>query len=114
MIIHDRKIRRQQKVRNSLKNNLGIPRLSIYRTNQHVWAQIIDDRHGRSIVATSTKTLKLETGTKTEKAAAVGKEIATLALKNKVSRVKFDRGPYLYHGRVKALAEAARAAGLIF
>lgn len=114
MITHDRKIRRQAKVRNSLKNNLGIPRLSIYRTNQHIWAQIIDDRHGHSIVATSTKTLKLDKGTKTEKASSVGTEIAKLALKNKVTRVKFDRGPYLYHGRVKALADAARAAGLIF
>ncbi|MCX6726521.1 MAG: 50S ribosomal protein L18 [Candidatus Shapirobacteria bacterium] len=114
MIIHDKTLRRQLKVRSRLKLAVGIPRLSVYRTNNHLWVQIIDDQHGRSLAATSTKALKLTTGTKMEKATAVGKEIAKVALKNKITRVKFDRGPYMYHGRVKALAEAARAGGLKF
>lgn len=114
MIIHNSKTRRAQKVRNTLKNNPGLPRLSVFRTNRHMWVQVIDDRHGRTLASTNSKVLKLDKGTKIEKAAAVGKEIATIALKNKVTRVKFDRGSYKYHGRVKALAEAARAAGLKF
>lgn len=114
MIIHDAKIRRAKKVRNSLKENLGLPRLTVFRTNRHLWVQIIDDRHGRTLASTSTKVLNLDKGTKIEKAVAVGKEIATIALKNKVTRVKFDRGSYKYHGRVKALADAARSTGLKF
>jgi len=114
MIIHDKTQRRLRKIRNKLKLSVGIPRLSVYRSNTHIWAQIIDDRHGRTLASTSSKTLKLTTGTKIEKATVVGKEIATIALKNKINRVKFDRGAYMYHGRVKALAEAARSAGLTF
>lgn len=114
MIIHNKTLRRQIKVRSQLKLAVGVPRLSVCRTNNHIWVQIIDDRHGRSLAATSTKTLKLTSGTKIAKATIVGKEIAKIALKNKITRVKFDRGPYMYHGRVKALAEAARAGGLKF
>jgi large subunit ribosomal protein L18 len=114
MIIHDKTLRRQIKVRSKLKMAVGVPRLSVHRTNNHMWVQIIDDQHGRSLAATSTKALKLTTGTKTEKATTVGKEIAKIALKNKITRVKFDRGPYMYHGRVKALADAARLGGLKF
>jgi len=102
------------RVRAKLAKNIGIPRLSVFRSNQHIWAQIIDDKHGRTIVAVSTKSLKGINGTKTEKAIIVGAEIAKLAVQKKVERVRFDRGLYRYHGRVKALADEARKNGLKF
>lgn len=114
MIIQDHKIRRLNRVRAKLAQNIGIPRLSVFRSNQHIWAQIIDDKHGRTIVSFSTKKLKKEKGTKTEKAFMVGEGLAALALEKKLHHVRFDRGLYLYHGRVKALAEGARKGGLKF
>jgi len=118
MIIKDHKIRRLNRVRAKLAQNIGIPRLSVFRSNQHIWAQIIDDKHGRTIVSFSTKKLKIrqpaEKATKTEKAFMVGEGIAALALEKKLHHIRFDRGLYLYHGRVKALAEGARKGGLKF
>jgi len=114
MINHNTKIRRLNRVRAKLSKNIGIPRLSVFRSNQHIWAQIIDDKHGRTIVSTSTKTLKKTDGTKTEKAIVVGAEIAKLAAEKKIKNVRFDRGLYRYHGRVKALADEARKNGLKF
>lgn len=114
MINHNSKKRRQTRVRTKLALNLGIPRLSIFRSNQHIWAQIIDDKHGKTLVTASSKGLKLNKGTKTEKATVVGEKIATSALQKNISKVRFDRGLYRYHGRVKALADGARAKGLIF
>ena len=113
MIIHDQKLRRLRKVRTQLQNNLGIPRLSVYRSNTHVWAQIIDDKHGKTLVSSSTKVLKAK-GTKSERASAVGQEIAKAALEKNIKNVRFDRGLYRYHGRVKAIADAAREGGLKF
>lgn len=113
MIIHDKKLRRLRRVRAKLAENIGIPRLSIFRSNQHIWVQIIDDKHGKTLVSTSSKLLKTK-GTKTEIAAKVGTQIAILAADKKVNKVRFDRGVYKYHGRVKALAEAARTSGLKF
>lgn len=113
MIVHDQKLKRQNRVRAKLAKNIGIPRLSVFRSNRHVWAQIIDDKHGKTLVATSSKTLKA-TGTKTEMATKVGAEIAELASKKKITHIRFDRGLYKYHGRVKALADAARTKGLKF
>lgn len=112
-MIHDKTIRRQKRVRAKLSKNVGIPRLSIYRSNSNIWTQIIDDKHGRTLVSANTKTIKA-TGTKTEKAVAVGAAIAKLALEKKIINVRFDRGQYKYHGRVKALADAARQGGLKF
>ncbi len=81
----------------------------------HLWAQIIDDAKHETIAAVNTKTLKLKKGdTKTMAASAVGTEIARLAQEKKITKIVFDRGAYKYHGRVKAVAEAARAAGLQF
>jgi large subunit ribosomal protein L18 len=77
------------------------------------WAQIIDDKHGKTLVATSSKALKA-TGTKSEIAVKVGEEIAKIAVGKKIGKVRFDRGLYKYHGRVKALADAARSKGLKF
>ena len=114
MIQHNSKIRRLLRVRNKIAQNLGIPRLSIFRSNQHIWAQIIDDKHGITLVSASTKTVKNLKGTKTQKAEQVGQEIAKLALSKKIINIRFDRGNYRYHGRVKALADGARSGGLKF
>jgi len=112
-MIHNQTIRRQKRVRAKLAKNIGIPRLSVFRSNSHIWAQIIDDKHGKTIVSANTKTIKA-TGTKTEKAVALGLALAKLALEKKIINVRFDRGQYKYHGRVKALADAARQGGLKF
>ncbi len=113
MISQNIRLRRQQRVRGKLKTNLGIPRLSVHRTNKNIWAQIIDDKHGRTLVASSSKALKSK-GTKTEIATSVGKDIATKAVAAKIILVRFDRGLFRYHGRVKALANGARLNGLKF
>jgi large subunit ribosomal protein L18 len=113
MIIQDQKLRRLRRVRAKLAKNIGIPRLSVFRSNQHIWAQIIDDKHGKTLVSTSSKSLKVK-GTKTEIATKVGEKIASLAVIKKIIKVRFDRGIYKYHGRVKALADAARTAGIKF
>lgn len=114
MQLKNKKQNRATRVRASIKTS-GRPRLSIYRSNMHLWAQIIDDVTGKTIVAVSTKTLETKKGiTKTEKAAAVGTEIAKLALAKKITKIVFDRGSYMFHGRVKAVAEAARAVGMEF
>ena len=114
MIQHNPKIRRQQRVRNKIAQNLGIPRLSVFRSNQHIWAQIIDDNHGKTLASCSTKTLKEIKGTKSEKATSVGEAIAKIAISKNIIKVRFDRGLYRYHGRVKALADGARSGGLKF
>jgi large subunit ribosomal protein L18 len=114
MIKHDPKQRRKNKVKAKLALNSGVPRLTVFRSNKHLWAQIIDDKHGKTLVATSTKSLKLGKGTKTEKAVIVGEKIAALALKKNIIKVRFDRSLYRYHGRVKALANGARSKGLNF
>lgn len=112
-MIHNQKQRRLNRVRNKVAHNLGIPRLSVFRSNRHTWAQIIDDKHGKTLVSTSSKTLKAS-GNKSEAAAKVGEKIADLAVKKNIIHIRFDRGLYKYHGRVKALADAARAKGLKF
>lgn len=114
MITHDSKIRRLKRIRSKVAQNLGIPRLSVFRSNQHIWAQIIDDKHGKTLVSASTKSLKDLKGTKTEQSLTVGEMIAKLALEKKIKKVRFDRGLYRFHGRVKALATGARAKGLDF
>ncbi len=112
-IINNAKIRRLRRVRGKLLTTKGIPRLSVFRSNYHIWAQIIDDQHGKTLASASTKSLK-STGTKSEQSFAVGQAIAKLAQEKKISLVKFDRGLYRYHGRVKALADGARSGGLKF
>lgn len=114
MQIKNKKQARTTRVRASIKTS-GLLRLSIYRSNMHIWAQIIDDVNGTTIVAVNTKTLVTKKGdTKTVKATAVGTAIAKLAIEKKITKIVFDRGAYKFHGRVKAVAEAARAAGLEF
>ena len=114
MIEQNQKIRRLKRIRNKIAQNLGIPRLSVFRSNQHIWAQIIDDKHGLTLASASTKTIKVTPWTKSEKAAQIGAQIAKLALAKKIINVRFDRGNYRYHGRVKALADGARSGGLKF
>ena len=110
--------RRTLSTRSHLRRNSSLPRLSVYRSTKHISAQVIDDKTGRTIAAvTSTaKSLSAELGgkTKSQRAALIGAEIAKRAKAAGIEAVVFDRGPCRYHGRVKALAEAARGAGLKF
>jgi large subunit ribosomal protein L18 len=111
--------RRKSRVRRTLKSvSNGRPRLSVHRSSKHIYVQLIDDADGKTVAAASTmeKDLKssLKTGADKAAAAAVGKLIAERALKAGVKDVVFDRGGYIYHGRVKALADAAREGGLNF
>jgi len=111
--------RRKARVRKALKARaFGRPRLSVFRSDKNIYAQIIDDASGRTIAAASTldRDVKasVKNGSTAEAAAAIGKLIAERGLEAKVSEVIFDRGGYLYHGRVKALADAAREGGLQF
>ncbi|MEI6266561.1 MAG: 50S ribosomal protein L18 [bacterium] len=108
-----KKERRQNRIRSKVSGTESRPRLSVSVSNLHIIAQIIDDVNGKTLAYTDDITTKM-VGTKTVKAAKVGENIAELALKQKVNEVVFDRGGKLYHGRVKALAEAARAKGLKF
>ena len=112
-------VRRSRRVRHSLKRVAnGRARLSVFRSSKHIYAQVIDDRDGKTVAAASSldKDLKggMPKGSDTAAAQAVGKLVAERAVKAGVKDVVFDRGGYLYHGRVKALADAAREAGLNF
>jgi len=111
--------RRKARVRKALKARaFGRPRLSVFRSDKNIYAQIIDDATGRTLAAASTldKDVKatVKSGSTAEAAAAIGKLIAERGSKAGVAEVVFDRGAYIYHGRVKALADAAREGGLQF
>lgn len=106
--------KRHQRIRHKVSGTAECPRLSVYRSNSHIHAQIIDDRKGLTLAAASSVQLKLAKGGSIEAATQVGSELAKVAKKKGISQVVFDRSGYLYHGRVKALAEAARAGGLVF
>ena len=107
---------RHTRVRNTVSGTTDAPRLNVFRSNSNIFAQIIDDTKGVTLVSASSidKDLKLENGGNTEAAVKVGELIAKRAKDAKITKVVFDRGGYLYHGRVKALAEAARENGLEF
>jgi large subunit ribosomal protein L18 len=106
--------RRRRRVRTALKSRAGgKPRLSVHRTGRHIYAQIIDDAAGRTVAAASTLGVK-NSGANVDAAVKVGQDIASAAKKAGVTTVVFDRGGYLFHGRVKALADAAREGGLEF
>jgi len=111
--------RRRERVRRQVRKVAnGRPRLSVYRSGRHIYAQVIDDLAGRTVCAASSleKDMRgnLKTGADTNAAAEVGKLVATRAKEAGVENVVFDRGAYRYHGRVKALADAAREGGLNF
>ena len=106
--------RRRRRVRTALKKRSGEkPRLSVHRTGQHIYAQIIDDTAGKTVASASTLGGK-SSGANVDAATQVGKDIAAAAKKAGVTTVVFDRGGFLFHGRVKALADAAREGGLEF
>ena len=111
---NDMRKRRHTRVRNKISGTAECPRLNVFRSNTQIFAQIIDDVKGTTLVSSSSVELKIKNGGNAEGAALVGKDIAEKALKLKIKNVVFDRGGYLYHGRVKALAEAARENGLEF
>lgn len=103
-----------RRIRRKVKGSTERPRLAVYRSLNHIYAQIIDDYQGQTLVSASTteKDLHGSTGGNVEAARRIGKTIAERALAKGISSVVFDRGGYLYHGRIKALTEAAREAGL--
>ncbi len=108
--VHDR-------IRKKMQGSAERPRLNVYRSINHIYVQVIDDLHGKTLVSASTAEVKKEdrkSGGNVASAKAIGKAIAERAKAKGVTKVVFDRGGYLYHGRVKALAEAAREAGLQF
>jgi large subunit ribosomal protein L18 len=110
------RIRRHLRVRKKVSGTAARPRLAVFRSLEHIYAQVIDDEAGHTLVAASTldQALRTATGKKIERAAKVGELVGRRAVAAGISRVVFDRGGFKYHGRVKALADAARAAGLEF
>ena len=111
---NDVRLKRHARVRRKISGTPECPRLNVFRSNAHIHAQIIDDVNGVTLVSASSVEMKLENGGNIAAATAVGKEIAERAIAKEIKNVVFDRGGYIYHGRVKALAEAAREAGLEF
>jgi large subunit ribosomal protein L18 len=111
----DLRIRRHARVRKTVRGTVERPRLAVFRSNRHISAQVIDDRSGRTLAAASTHESDLRSGSSNKDAAAkVGQLVAERAKAAGVDKVVFDRGGFLYHGRVAAVADAARSAGLEF
>ena len=110
----DRRQRIRFRIRKSISGTASNPRLSVFRSNKEIYAQLIDDVNGVTLLAASSREKEIGKGTNIEVATAVGKLVAEKALKAGIDVVTFDRGGYLYHGRIKSLAEGARAAGLKF
>jgi len=102
------------RIRAKMSGTAERPRLNVYRSLNHIYAQVIDDQQGVTLVSASTMALKLKTGGNVAAAKEIGKAVAERAIEKGVKKVVFDRGGYLYHGRIKALADAAREAGLEF
>ncbi len=108
------RVRRHARVRAKVSGTGSSPRLCVYRSNKNIEAQIIDDVKKVTLVSSSSMSLKLDNGSNVDAAKLVGADIAKKALAKKIKKVVFDRSGYIYHGRVKALAEAARENGLEF
>jgi large subunit ribosomal protein L18 len=116
---HNKRIdRRRQnrafRVRRRVRGSVERPRITVHRTNMHIYAQLIDDQSGRTICEASSVSLKLPYGGNVAAARKVGEELGRRAKEKSVEQVGFDRGPYRYHGRIKALADGVRAAGVKF
>lgn len=109
---------KRDSLRGQIKGTIDRPRLSVYRSNENIYAQIIDDTSSRTLVSCSTldRSIKLaiSTGRTCDASRLMGERLAELSLKKNITKIVFDRGPYLYHGRVKALADGVRAGGLQF
>ena len=110
----ERRQRIRFRIRKTISGTATNPRLSVFRSNKEIYAQLIDDVNGVTLLAASSREKEIGKGTNIEVATAVGKLVAEKALKAGIEVVTFDRGGYLYHGRIKSLAEGARAAGLKF
>ena len=102
------------RIREKMAGTTERPRLNVYRSVNHIYAQVVDDEKGETLVSASSLALKLKSGGNVAAAKEIGKAVAEKAVAKGIKRVVFDRGGYLYHGRVKALADAAREAGLEF
>lgn len=113
-IKHEKRQRRHKRVRAKIKGTSDRPRLSVFRSNRHVWAQLIDDIAGKTIASVGDKSVRGKKETTLKAAEKVGGELAKRALEKKISAAVFDRGGYRYHGIVKAVAEGARKGGLKF
>ena len=113
---NDIRIRIHTRIRRKVEGTSERPRLAVYRSTKNIYAQLIDDRAGKTIASASTKekSAPVKTGGNVAGAKAVGDLVAKRAIEKGIKKVVFDRGGYLYHGRIKALADAARAAGLEF
>jgi large subunit ribosomal protein L18 len=114
MSVREARLRRHRRVRGKVSGTADRPRLVVFRSNKGIFAQLVDDEAGRTLASASWLGQRSFKGTKTEQAAAVGKVLAAEAKKAGVETCVFDRGGYLYHGRVKALADGAREGGLEF
>ena len=113
---NERRLRIKNRIRKVVSGTEARPRLAVFRSNKEIYAQVVDDVTGKTIAAASSRDKDIATskGNKTEIAALVGKAVAEKAIKAGVETISFDRGGYLYHGRVKSLADGAREAGLKF
>lgn len=109
---------KREALRGNIKGTLERPRLSVYRSNEHIYAQIIDDINSKTLISCSTldRSIKLNGSTHRtcDASRRMGEKLAELSLKKNITKIVFDRGPYIYHGRIKALADGARAGGLKF
>ena len=108
------RLRRHRRVRGKISGTAERPRLVVFRSNRGIFAQLVDDESGRTLASAGWTSLGRQTGSKTEQASEVGKTLATAAKKAGIEHCVFDRAGYLYHGRVRALAEGAREGGLEF
>ena len=111
---NEERLRRHARVRRVVSGTPESPRLNVFRSNKQIYAQIIDDTTGKTLLSSSSLVLKLENGGNVEAAKKVGEDIAKKCLAANIESVRFDRGGYVYHGRVQALADAASEAGLKF
>ena len=109
-----RRDRIRKRIRKTISGNSSEPRLAVFRSNKEIYAQLIDDQNGKTLATASSREKDISGTTRIENSAIVGKLIAERSIAAGVKSVKFDRGGYLYHGRVKSLAEGAREAGLKF
>jgi large subunit ribosomal protein L18 len=113
----NKKLKRES-LRGRIKGTMERPRLSVYRSNENIYAQIIDDSNSKTLISCSTLDrsikLALPTGRTCDASRLMGEKLAELSIKKNITKIVFDRGPYLYHGRIKALADGARAGGLKF
>ena len=110
-----KRIRRHKKIRMNMRGTKECPRFCVFRSNQHIYAQLINDENGKVLISVSDRDVKIKKASKkSDMAKEVGKLIAKKAMENKIEKVIFDRGGFVFHGRIKAVADGAREGGLKF